>query len=808
MRKVAAVIGLSVALVAATVRTSDALTVSSGDAFPVGSRPMVLAKADFDRDGRTDVVTMNAGSSNASVLLSDGSGGFSAGSTPGINTTPTAMSVGDVNGDGKTDLVTVGAARGRITLLYGDGTGAFPSVTSYKTNSDSLVAVAVGDVNGDGTADVLSDEGAGVRVLLGPSLVLASGAPYALRFAPSAFAVADMNGDRYNDAVVASVAGGSVSVMRGGANGVLTLVSEHALGTRPAGMVVGDFNGDGDGDVAVAEPDAGAVELLTGDGAGNLNTHVRITVGDGARGIDAGDLNGDGKQDLVVASDTSNTVSVLLGDGAGSFVAATGSPFAVDGGPSAVAALDVDQDGVEDVAVARAMNNDVLVERNASGHELDASPADVDMGSVGVGGSSDPATVSVSSSGLASTITTVEANGDDFRIVDDACTGAMLGDGHGSCDVRVVFTPQGEGDREGTLSIADDAGAQTSVALHGVGIDTTPPETTITGGPASLSNDPEATFTFAADDPDAHFECSVDGADFTACDSPYSANVSDGDHGFAVRGIDLAGNVDPTPATASFTVDTTAPDTTITSGSADAVFTFTSDDAEASFGCSMDGAPFEACTSPYDGGPQDAGEHTFEVRATDAAGNVDPTPASFPFTVDAPIEHAPETTIVEHPDALTSDTTPTFRFVSDESGVTFRCSIDDADFTDCGSPFTTDELAEGHHTFRVAAVDGDGVADPTPDSFALTVDVTAPNTAISGPSRTKRRHAFFIFRFSEDVARTWCSVDGTGYSECRTPYSGRALRPGKHVLRVFSEDPAGNREGSPAVKRFTIVRGR
>jgi hypothetical protein len=87
--------------------------------------------------------------------------------------------------------------------------------------------------------------------------------------------------------------------------------------------------------------------------------------------------------------------------------------------------------------------------------------------------------------------------------------------------------------------------------------------------------------------------------------------------------------------------DTNAPETTITKGpknkvklkrgkkKAKASFEFTGSDARAvaSFQCSLDGGPFEPCASP-DKVKVKKGKHEFEVRAVDAAGNVDPTPAT------------------------------------------------------------------------------------------------------------------------------------------------------------------------------------
>jgi hypothetical protein len=98
-----------------------------------------------------------------------------------------------------------------------------------------------------------------------------------------------------------------------------------------------------------------------------------------------------------------------------------------------------------------------------------------------------------------------------------------------------------------------------------------------------------------------------------------------------VRATDATGNTDATPALRTWTVDTTAPHTTIHSGPSgttneDTVtFTFSSE-AGATFECSLDGAPFSACTSPKTYTNLPDGHHTFDVTATDRAGNVEPPP--------------------------------------------------------------------------------------------------------------------------------------------------------------------------------------
>jgi hypothetical protein len=82
------------------------------------------------------------------------------------------------------------------------------------------------------------------------------------------------------------------------------------------------------------------------------------------------------------------------------------------------------------------------------------------------------------------------------------------------------------------------------------------PETGITAGPSGRTADSSPNFAFESSDPEATFECSLDGAAFSPCTSPQSyASVTESPHTFAVRAVDGAGNPDPTPAERNFVAD-------------------------------------------------------------------------------------------------------------------------------------------------------------------------------------------------------------------------------------------------------------
>jgi hypothetical protein len=299
-------------------------------------------------------------------------------------------------------------------------------------------------------------------------------------------------------------------------------------------------------------------------------------------------------------------------------------------------------------------------------------------------------------------------------------------------------------------------------------------------------------FTFVSNDPGATFQCAMDQDPLGTCPTSYTPRpLSDGAHSLSVQAIDAAGN-ESEVRSRSFTVDTSPARATITagppegstSGSRSPTFRFNSSEPGATFECRVDSGAFTRCSSPYTTQVLADGEHTFQVRAIDRAGNVS-QPATRSWRVGLAIAGGPSS------GSPTNDPTPSFTFSSPDSAG-FTCSVDGAAPQGCTSPYTAPSLAEGDHTFTVRQ----GTASA---SRRFTVDTTAPAVTLrSGPANgSATNDPTPTFRFSSSDARAsfQCRYERQGFSACSGPRSdtpSAPLRDGAQRFRVRAVDAAHN----------------
>ena len=178
----------------------------------------------------------------------------------------------------------------------------------------------------------------------------------------------------------------------------------------------------------------------------------------------------------------------------------------------------------------------------------------------------------------------------------------------------------------------------------GNNLDITDPDTTITQTPGYTGDTGHQPISFVSNEtaPEVHFQCSPDGSPWQNCTSPFdAANGREGDHEIRVRAIDAQGNIDPTPATGTWQLDLSPPNTYLLgrtpSKTAERVLRvdFESRDAYGVSGaqCNLDGQGWAPCSSPYLSPQLAPGAHNVGVRSVDFVGRVDPEPLSLNFTI-------------------------------------------------------------------------------------------------------------------------------------------------------------------------------
>ena len=335
------------------------------------------------------------------------------------------------------------------------------------------------------------------------------------------------------------------------------------------------------------------------------------------------------------------------------------------------------------------------------------------------------------------------------------------------------------------------------------------PETTIDEKPPAITNDSTPTFAFNSDEFGSTLECKLDSGAFSSCASPLTLGaLTDGHHTFEARATNPAEATDQTPAMSSFTIDTVAPNAQIDAGPSGLIdeteptFSFSKDDPEATLECKLDLGTYSACSSPMTLGPQGDGLHSFSVRARDPAGNTSPTPASRSFTVDA---RTPEISFDSWPadGSLTNDATPSIGFEANEEA-TFECQIDSGASDPCSSPFTSEALSDGPHVLTVSATDV--VGHTASASLGFTVDTITPDTSIEFGPEGPTRDPSPSFEFDSDEAGSTfeCSLDGSAFSPCSSPFRPHLLPDGRHNFSVRASDEASNTDPTPATRAFVV----
>tara|TARA_R110002124_G_scaffold240363_1_gene405557 strand:- start:52 stop:9615 length:9564 start_codon:yes stop_codon:yes gene_type:complete len=307
----------------------------------VGQDPYDVLIIDVDLDGNLDLVTNDATDNTVSILLNDGTGGYSTASTLATGTFPTSVTSGDFDNANGMDFVVTNFTDNDIRVYLNNGSGTF-STADYAASTGTIDA-AVGDFDGDGYLDIaaVNRNGLNATVFINDQdgTFTSSGNIGSIGSNVDRIYAADLDNDKDIDLVITG-SDAAVHIVLNDGDGTFT--SGSAIAGQYRGVEFIDIDGDGFVDAVLTSRINDQVSVRINDGTGGFGAATDYAMTD-PEDVSAFDYDNDGDMDFAVVKFTDQEVQILLNDGTGSL--STGQTYDVGTWPEQVAIADLDEDG-------------------------------------------------------------------------------------------------------------------------------------------------------------------------------------------------------------------------------------------------------------------------------------------------------------------------------------------------------------------------------------------------------------------------------------------------------------------------------
>lgn len=297
---------------------------------------------------------------------------------------PHSISMADFNGDGKTDIVVSKSSSGVVSVFTNasaNGNITFTPQVDLATSGNTHEGSATGDLDGDGKPDFVilnSYTSPSVSIYkntsVGGTISFASKIDYAADNSPYSVAIGDLDGDGKPDLAVANTGSNKISVYKNTSTpGTISFDAriDFTVGTNPYGIAIGDLDGDGKPDIVITtQGTTSALSVLkntTTGGTISFGTPINYASMSGAFTVSIGDLDGDGKPDLAAVNSFSNSVTIVRNTSTPGNLSFYGQQdFFTGNYPVCVSISDLDGDGRPDLVTCNRSLNNVSALKNTS----------------------------------------------------------------------------------------------------------------------------------------------------------------------------------------------------------------------------------------------------------------------------------------------------------------------------------------------------------------------------------------------------------------------------------------------------------
>jgi hypothetical protein len=365
-------------------------TFSTNANFVTGMMPVGIDHADFDGDGKQDVVVTNYYDNNhntgnaVSVYRNQSIPGVLNSSTFAgkvdftIKGSPQDVVASDMDGDGKPDLIVANYINpGFVSILRNTATVGVINAASFAAKVDFGVeanpsGVSVGDIDGDGKPDVVAATNYSISVLRNTSIIGTVNMQPALNsfagFGYGDVQLGDVDGDGKLDMTAINMHDSTFSVWRNIStigNIAFEARVEYATPDSPYAINIADIDGDGKNDILVASAGVNYFSVFRNAGTSGSFTSASFypraifAVGSTMFSIIAQDLDADGKKEVIVGRQNLGISVYKNNSTAGSFVFQPEVNFSYPyaGSTFGLTAFDYDNDGKTDLAGTNYDNN-------------------------------------------------------------------------------------------------------------------------------------------------------------------------------------------------------------------------------------------------------------------------------------------------------------------------------------------------------------------------------------------------------------------------------------------------------------------